>query len=649
MFNTIKTKQLATRINRLLAALVFLIIQQTAAIAQCPELDAAMVNSCGANEGANEFFIFTTKMPNIVSAYNCYYNLNSPPNAGGSKVLAGAAASVKSGSGNINSLCCKVKEITSSADFIPANSRVMFIPSVFDCIYNISSLCISDTIYVVYINASNPLCSWNVTGGGNIANYPTNRYLQVVDITNNCASAVQSYDASIWPANSDGNAVFWDNTGSPTGVNNGCDFGPAGPAMLYTNPAICIGTLSINIPFTLIGCPNQYSITWDAAALSVGFNNIPLSNFSSTSLMISIPLNTPTGVYNANVYVENSLSGVGSTQPLSITINPLPTVSLPLSLSVCNNEKVLAISLTPNPANASIAWTNDNTAIGLSSFGSGNIPSFIAKNTTSIPQIAQISLVPSINGCVGNSSNFTITVQPSKVPLFTVPSSICYGSTIVLPSVSTNGIMGTWAPDVNSNQTTTYLFTPLSNQGACVISTTTTVAVHQIIPDAGKDQNVVVGQPFQLNASGGLNNLMYEWSPSGVLNNPYVATPVAVLTEDTKFHVMIKDSAGCQGIDSVTIKVYKDLGFYFPKAFSPNGDGLNDVFKPIAVSVSSIEYFKIYNRFGNIVFETTAFNKGWDGYYKNKRQNTDTYVYVIKGTTLEGKELIYKGSFLLIN
>jgi gliding motility-associated-like protein len=95
--------------------------------------------------------------------------------------------------------------------------------------------------------------------------------------------------------------------------------------------------------------------------------------------------------------------------------------------------------------------------------------------------------------------------------------------------------------------------------------------------------------------------------------------------------------------------VYKDIGFYVPKAFTPNGDGTNDIFRPIPVSISSIEYFRIYNRFGNKVFETTNVYMGWDGRFNNNKQNTDTYIYIIKGTTLDGKEVVLKGSFLLIN
>jgi hypothetical protein len=194
---------------------------------------------------------------------------------------------------------------------------------------------------------------------------------------------------------------------------------------MYTNPSLCIGVSSVNIPFTLVGCPNKYALTWDAAALAAGFSNTPMSNISSTSLNVNIPPNITTGQYNANVYVENSLSGIGSNQPLLININALPTVSLPSDISVCNNASVSAISFIPDPVNASITWTNNNNTIGLSSAGVGNIPVFVAKNATLLPQIAQISIVPSINGCIGNQSVFSITVQPSIYPLFDIPSTIC--------------------------------------------------------------------------------------------------------------------------------------------------------------------------------------------------------------------------------
>jgi len=637
-------------IERAILSSIFYFIVSSS-IAQCPVLDGAMVNSCGTNEGANEFAIFTTSRSNPVSAYNVYYGQSNPPNSSGNKVLPGAAASTKTGPGVVNSLCCKIKEITAPTDFIPANSRVVFIPSAFDCVYNISSLCIGDTIYVVYIDATNPLSNWTVTGGGNIANYPSSRYLQVVDILNNCPSDVRSYDSSIWPSNSDGNTVTWDDRGNAIGINNGCDFGPSAPAISISNPSVCIGTPSINLPFTIVGCPDKFSLTWDAAALAAGFINLPISLIPPSPINIAIPVTATAGIYLANLYIENSLSGNNASQLFTITIANKPVAVLPININtiVCNNETVNPTSFSSIPAGAVFTWTNSNTTIGLSGAGTGYISSFVATNTSASPQVSTILVTPNINGCVGLPNSYSITVNPSIFPLFTQPSTICYGNTFTLPSVSTNGISGLWSPSINDTYTTTYTFIPSSNQGACIVPTILTVNVHKIIADAGIDQNVAIGNPYQLNGSGGISNLQYSWTPAIGLNNPNISNPIAILNFDTRFYLLVSDSAGCEGRDSVFIRVYKDIGFYVPKAFTPNGDGINDIFRPIPVSISSIEYFRIFNRFGNKVFETTNVYMGWDGRFNNNKQNTDTYIYIIKGTTLDGKEVVLKGSFLLIN
>jgi hypothetical protein len=226
--------------------------------AQCPLMEGAMINSCGANEGPNEFIVFSTTRPNPVSAYNFYYSLNNQPSSNPTKTLAGASVSNKSGTGTITSLCCKIKNVTSPTAFIPANSKVIFIPSNFDWQYNISSLCSGDTIYVAFINTSIAPTNWDVAG--NLGNFPATRYLQIVDIINNCLSLPVSYDQSIWSANLDGNAALWNSAGSPTGFNNGCDFGPSGPSISFTNSTICLGTSSTSIPFTITGCPDKYSL-----------------------------------------------------------------------------------------------------------------------------------------------------------------------------------------------------------------------------------------------------------------------------------------------------------------------------------------------------------------------------------------------------
>jgi gliding motility-associated-like protein len=85
-----------------------------------------------------------------------------------------------------------------------------------------------------------------------------------------------------------------------------------------------------------------------------------------------------------------------------------------------------------------------------------------------------------------------------------------------------------------------------------------------------------------------------------------------------------------------------------PTAFTPNNDGRNDVVRPIAVGLAQIQYFRIYNRWGQLVFETTVNGKGWDGKIQGLPQETGTYAWIVKGQDYTGKVVFEKGTVTLI-
>jgi gliding motility-associated-like protein len=116
--------------------------------------------------------------------------------------------------------------------------------------------------------------------------------------------------------------------------------------------------------------------------------------------------------------------------------------------------------------------------------------------------------------------------------------------------------------------------------------------------------------------------------------------------------VTVYNSIGCSDKDSVFIKVYqqpKDY-YYIPSAFSPNGDGLNDIFRPIPVGINSpdCEWFRVYNRFGQLLFSTTQWMKGWDGRYKNNLQPIGTYVWSLGYKEKDGSTKVLNGSVLIV-
>jgi gliding motility-associated-like protein len=163
---------------------------------------------------------------------------------------------------------------------------------------------------------------------------------------------------------------------------------------------------------------------------------------------------------------------------------------------------------------------------------------------------------------------------------------------------------------------------------------------------AGNDTIAPTGLPHQLLATGGIN---YAWQPSGFLNNSLIANPLATIYADSiLFTVIVRDAAGCVGYDTVKVRTYDGITYYVPNAFSPNGDLKNDIFRPIPVGVVTTEYFRVFNRYGQVMFETNQYLKGWDGTYKGVPQPVGNYVWVVKGKARSGKVIEMKGNVVLV-
>ena len=121
-----------------------------------------------------------------------------------------------------------------------------------------------------------------------------------------------------------------------------------------------------------------------------------------------------------------------------------------------------------------------------------------------------------------------------------------------------------------------------------------------------------------------------------------------VLNHDQLFYLETRDIGGCKGYDTVFVKVYEGPEYYIPNSFTPNGDGINDIFRAIPVGIANTEYLKIYDRMGKLIFETNRWLRGWDGNYQGRKQPTAAYVWMVKGTDKYGKVIEKKGTVLLL-
>jgi gliding motility-associated-like protein len=105
---------------------------------------------------------------------------------------------------------------------------------------------------------------------------------------------------------------------------------------------------------------------------------------------------------------------------------------------------------------------------------------------------------------------------------------------------------------------------------------------------------------------------------------------------------------GCVGSDNIVVKVYQGPEIYVPTGFTPNDDGKNDFLRPIAVGMKSFQYFRVYNRWGQLIFSTVTANAGWDGKINGVKQPTGTYVWIAEATDYKGNRIQRRGSTVLI-
>ncbi|HXB43941.1 MAG TPA: PKD domain-containing protein [Puia sp.] len=170
--------------------------------------------------------------------------------------------------------------------------------------------------------------------------------------------------------------------------------------------------------------------------------------------------------------------------------------------------------------------------------------------------------------------------------------------------------------------------------------------------NAGNDTSVVINQPLQLQAvSTDMNGDSFGWSPITGLSDPGIANPVSTLgpnMDSIRYTVTATDSAGCYGQASVEVKVFNTIpDIFVPNAFTP-GKTSNNIFKPIPVGISSMRFFRVYNRWGQLVYSTSRMGDGWDGTLLGKPQDAGSYVWMVQGTTYTGKIIYKKGTMTLV-
>ena len=252
-------------------------------------------------------------------------------------------------------------------------------------------------------------------------------------------------------------------------------------------------------------------------------------------------------------------------------------------------------------------------------------------------------------------------------------TTICYGTTAPLYASITIGTSFNWTEistltnegngtidglpyvinaTAKPQKTTPYVLSILNAGCPNALLDTFMIRVYpQILVYAGNDTSVVVGEPLQLHAYSSDSGDVFNWTPATDLNNPNIYDPVGVYGDDIdsiRYFVTATNSLGCYGTADILVKVFKTgPDIFVPNAFTPGGP-TNTLFRPIPVGITELKFFRVYNRWGQLVYATTAIGKGWDGYLNGKLQDPGTYVWMVQGVTYAGKIVSHKGFMILV-
>ncbi|MGN6492406.1 MAG: PKD domain-containing protein [Agriterribacter sp.] len=241
-------------------------------------------------------------------------------------------------------------------------------------------------------------------------------------------------------------------------------------------------------------------------------------------------------------------------------------------------------------------------------------------------------------------------------------TAICYGEQAQL--FADGGAFYRWSPVAAINNyaipnpvvspgiTTIYTVSVTDTLG-CPKPTNKDIVVTVIPPVpafAGNDTVAVLNQPLQLKATGAA---FYKWSPGSYLSSTDVADPIATFVSDVgdkvTYSVKVSTAEGCFAYDTMSVRIFKTApDIFVATAFTPNNDGLNDYFRATPVGIKEFDYLKIYNRWGQLMFSTADAEEGWDGKFKGVEQASDTFVWTVKGTDYTGRNIVKKGTMVLI-
>ncbi len=469
-----------------------------------------------------------------------------------------------------------------------------------------------------------------------------------------------------------GTSFFWD-------FGDGTNATGRNPVKVYSSPGTFYITLAVS---DTTACNFSDTISKQVTILSDSSWTLPNDTICDSSFkqIGFLPSSNP-----AVTYLWSPSTGLSDTTISNPIASPANTTTYTLLVSngICTDTLQMTVVVTQLrlsiPTDTTLCVPGTPISIVANTFGTTNVfqwssnPSFTDQLNTSLssPLLTVSPFVPTTyyirigeNGCFLEDS-VRVSLFEGQIQLDTF-MEICLGDSaqILATVTSPDSLTYSWSPSmdilsgngsnliwVKPNATTTYTLTA-TNRAGCVITKSIRVRVSPLplfpFGVTANPDTIFAGQLVQLNVvPKGYN---YSWTPSSLVSNSSISDPTTSPSSTTTFGVTVEDTTCARSAEVTVVLIDVVCGppdLFVPNAFSPNGDGENDLLRVRGNNITDMT-LRIYHRWGEKVFESTDQSQGWDGTYKGKECDPAVFVYYLDATCLGGETYQEKGNITLI-
>jgi len=415
------------------------------------------------------------------------------------------------------------------------------------------------------------------------------------------------------------------------------------PSAIYTinrNENCAAGTVQFSLsPAPPTGTTTDYEL----------YQGTTLLGTSNTGLFTGLVIGQ---TYTIKVFLNKQCGGTLAQNTFIFYDSPLLVINDPIPVCFVGTTDLTlpAVTAGTTPGFSLSYWNNVNAT------------SAIANPTTVPAGTYYIKATPAVGCHIIKKAD--VVALPPPIPNAGRDTIICYGANLQLNAA--NATTYSWTPTIwldNPSSQNPTLINPTPGIYTYSLSVTDAIGCTSAAPDfvsvkvnpplpigLPRDTVVAINQVLQLNAIDILNSgfINYVWTPSFGLSDPNISNPIAILDHDMNYQVTALTPDDCIGMADIKIKVYKGPEIYVPSAFTPDNDGLNDVIRALPVGMKEFRYFKIFNRWGQLVFSTSIASRGWDGKISGMPQGTNTYVWIAEAVDINNNVVKRKGTITLI-